>query len=706
MSQSNITPQLDDLISYLFNHVYAKSVRYRTTFFDVSSLKMERFKLSDYNLDDIFGKTRIQFAKKVPTGIRADATDPSTEVEEILFKREGTARFSMIHLVPYSNRETIHNMNDPVNAHLIIRTLLSELVVNDRASNILLPIINVDAEGTDLAGYSKVAQYIDNSKIYSIQVTEKFYKFTTLDDFLNNYPLDLRVMKSILYQAIDILYQISISYPGFRYNQFVPSKIDCYLKQYENVTIFPELKLGNFYLAEIEGIVENSYLEKVKIPRIQLPYADLYQLLNYLWNNYEIDINKYPELVTIFDTLLPVKIRSSESYLTLEKWNLLSDEEKNELKIKNIRNNTFFTSKDSLLGTSFVEPEDIPSRIQRNKKQSVTQMDQSITKEEESELHDPSIPIIRKKISDKEVPNKKSNNNDIDIMTNNKQLQKDKKMDNSSTENKVEKVTTEVSQHVTKTGKDYLSTSEKPQKIATKESVTEITETTDKNKYKSSRIYNISDYDYDKKTKRTKQKSKTYHGRRKINGGEDLSNLSRMVPMQNDYGSLDQSNMQQARISSIGNLLGATQNDLLKSPSVNYGQLMQQLTPQMMGPNGVPIHPGNIPPNVIGQIPSIPSPHSSPNVQYGFGQDGDTLMKYLAASNQLQGQNQIDQNTLNAMLMQQQMNNNITANPYSQMPMLPIQLPAQPTTQGASQPFPPSLGAQSGGSRRNPFFFQ
>lgn len=344
---------LDELIQKLYNAIYAKSGgRYETKFFDVSSLDMIRFKVSDYNLDTIFEKTPIQHTGNFPTGM---IDDNNKSIDEIRFKRIGETHGSTIRIVPYASSDNLDNMKDPVNVNQLIRTLLSELVGNDRTNNLLLPIINVDVSGKDLEFYNKVGQLIDTKKYYSVQITEKYYSMMTLDSFLKEYPIDLKILKTIIYQAIDILYQINIIYPGFRYNQLFPQMIDCYLKQIEN-SVRPELKLGNFYLAQIDEIIPNDYLlkSKISIPNIGSQYSDLYQLLNYMWNNLYADIKKYPELISLFDIILPKKIRSDGMYLTEELWNKLSDEEKFDLRIKNLRNNTSFTTKDSLMNTQFV----------------------------------------------------------------------------------------------------------------------------------------------------------------------------------------------------------------------------------------------------------------------------------------------------------------------------------------------------------------
>ena len=352
---------IDEPIRAVYDAFYARTNKYKPKFIDTSDLVIERFKLSDYNLDDIFDKTKIQYVGEFPTGIMENGVS----INQLWFKRKGETHMSTIRIIPYENKETINNMDNPINVNQVLKTLLSELVFNERTRGILLPILNVDVIGSDLMVYDKVRQYIDPKKYYSVEITEKFYSLTTLDNFIKDNILDSRVLKSIIYQAVDILYQITSSYSKFRYNQMFPETIDCYLKTTDGVNI-PELKLSDFFLAEIGELIPNGYVNSdvINIPLIESEYSDLYQLLNYMWTHLNTDIKKYPDLVSLFDIILPKKIRSSEKYLSLEIWDKLSDEEKFDLRIKNIRNGTFFTSRDSLLNTTFVEGTDTFARIQ------------------------------------------------------------------------------------------------------------------------------------------------------------------------------------------------------------------------------------------------------------------------------------------------------------------------------------------------------
>lgn len=684
--------QLDELINDIYLPVYApihsKVDEFKIKFIDIADLKLSRFKLSDYNLDTIFEKTPIQFVGLFPTGM----IDNGKEIEQIWFKRKGETHTSTIRIVPYKNKDVINDMKDPVNVNQIIRTLLSELVVNERTKNCLLPIVNIDVKGSDLVAYEKVKSLIVPDRYYSIQITEKFYRLMTLDNFMKEYPIDSKIFKTIIYQAVDVLYQISISYPDFRYNQMIPSMIDCYLKT-DNDTIYPEIKLGDFYLSEIKDVATNNILKSsVNVPQIDSIYGDLYQLLNYLWNHNYADIKKYPDIMTIFDTFLPSKIRSKDIYLSADLWDRLSDEEKFELKIKNIRNSSLFTSKDSLMGTKFVDQGDFSSDL--------TGGESEIFDDETNSNDDTPIGIINehtqiKRINEISSSNKKYSNNDIGIMNHKKSVDKSSDFDNLE---------------VTPVDNDYHVINSRD------ENSDETMERTEETyQPKPSRIINVSEKSntYKKSNKGSRKnyvsssdvpigKLKTYRGQRRIINEGMIYNKPISDHSNTYQNSVPENNMfmngVQSKINSIGSALGVTPNDFANyNPNANYSQIAQQMSQQYQG-QGME---NTINPNV-----SMPMPNYNPmqNIQsqhqYPF-QTSQTQQMYQAP--QMPGQSSVPMQQQQADVdayyrflaaTQGQTDNNVQSVPMYM----------QQTSQVPQMQYPPL--SQSGGSKPNPFFFR
>ena len=56
--------QIDELISFLYGAIYSKDKKFVVKMIDISDLVIDRFKLSDYDLDTIFDKTKIAYVDK------------------------------------------------------------------------------------------------------------------------------------------------------------------------------------------------------------------------------------------------------------------------------------------------------------------------------------------------------------------------------------------------------------------------------------------------------------------------------------------------------------------------------------------------------------------------------------------------------------------------------------------------------------------
>ncbi|AZL89364.1 hypothetical protein QKC54_gp0464 [Megavirus baoshan] len=613
--------QLDGLIAYVYDAFYTKNNNYKIKFIDVENSKLDRFKMSDYNLDIIFNK--IIYRGTYSTGIVIKGNN----IEEIHFKRLGETHASTIRIVPYTDVKKIDDKMDPVNVNQIMKTVLSELVAAEKTNGILLPIINIDVSGSDLLVYDKVAQYINPKLYYSLQITEKYYKLITLDDFFKNYAFESKILKSIIYQAIDVLYQINISYPEFRYNQLIPDKIDCYLKKYNDITV-PQIKLSYFYLSNIEELVNNEQVDKLKIPYIDSPYSDLYQLLNYMWNNIQIEIQKYPEIIKIFDTLLPKKIRSNESYLTQEIWDLLDDGEKFNLTIKNIKNSGIFTSRDSLLNTDFMPIYDELSGGQEIDDDLIFQ---------ESEFNAPIEKLKYNKTKNKFKNNSriKSKNNSRNILNTNVDVLNNELNDDISDMDALITITQESQSDksnnsdmsINKRGNnqnkkyyhnhiDNMSGKRQNKKYDYSDNfdTSEDNERTEERIFnKPSKLISISDADinvkksaknnrqsriYDSPNDNTRRKNKAYRGKRQItnqhasglitdknmtaiiNSNMAANSMNNGMPSYNNYNeTFDSQNLQPMQnTNSIGSLLGVSPNEIgNRNNNPNYSQIGQQM---------------------------------------------------------------------------------------------------------------------------------
>jgi len=636
--------KLDELILDIYDMVYLHSDKYKIKYMDTSDLHLDRFKLSDYDLDIIF-KDYKPF-QMVPSGMFYDT---NKEIDSICAKRIEKNRDITIRIIEYQTKNSVTNIHDPVNVNKIIRTLFSELVTNKKTSNIMLPIINIDVIGSDLEKYADLQPYIDPAKFYSIELTEHFYRIITLEFFLEKYPVNELIIKNFIYKIADALYQINIVYPGFKCNQLMPSMIDCYLK-ISNKIVYPEPKLYNFYLAEIENFVQNDYLKNGKLPAMgpNLPYNDIYQLLNNLWNHHNAIIIQYLDLVKLFDEILPKKIRSDNIYLTRDLWNTLSDDEKYALKIKNIRNNVLLASAD-VFGEGSIPKfgtQDVPNKGSLEVPETdlsmndLGQLDIDTSIEAESR-------ITPNDLSNKNTINKKSHNNDIDSMSNKKKIEK--------TEN-------------------YRDSTHKP-----------------------SKIIQVSESDIESIHRKPSRTQKVYHGHRKINP----DNLSQVPKTSKHSRHEDEFNLNkhhqsqfngaQSRVNSLGQFFGANapinmpQSNNQMPYNFNQDQMqnfaMSRQTPAM---NPEMALPGQYPPSQTDQMPN---------------QDMlNQMQQYLAASG-----NSPSMIQPNAMANMMQPNSMANMMPPTQTPQIdPAMYQQMMNQQMMNQQM--MQNGQSGGYR-NPFFF-
>lgn len=399
---------LDTLIMNLYEMVYGNSDDYQPIFLDASDLNMDRFKMPNYDLDTIFTPV-VSYIKTSSSGLVH-----KKGIDIIYLKRTGSSKDVTIEIIEYENKHVANIITNPINVNKVIRTLLSELVINKKTNKILLPIINVDATGVILGKYEFLKSMVDSNKTYSISITEHYYKIITLSHFLKN-TINNYVLMKIITDIVDTLYQINIIYPKFRCNNLLLEMINCHVYKNDEGRLLPIIKLSNFYLADIGDIIHNDYLTENNLPIMgdNLPYNDLYQFLNNLWNMHQIHIEQYPDIVQIFDMLLPKKIRSTTSmYLPLKIWDTLSDDQKNELNIRTIRGK-LLDIVNKKVNDKIEKKVDLPIN---DKKVDMPVSDEIETDISVDDLENSDLYINNSRITS-ETENKISNNIDIDNMS-------------------------------------------------------------------------------------------------------------------------------------------------------------------------------------------------------------------------------------------------------------------------------------------------
>lgn len=312
-----------DLLDALYNN---NIENYEITKISLSNLDLKRFKFESYDLKSIFNVEKLEFTRKFISGI--ENSDKNVTVLDFLRLDQNIK--TGIQIIAYANKNNMNDISNPININQILKTLFSKIVLENDFRQSLLPIINVDVKGSDLQEFEIVKPYINKDKYYSIQITERFYKFSTLEEFLNEYPMNNIILINILFDCLRIIIMIEKYYKNFRYNQFFPQSLYCYYRPYKvNDSYIPEIKLGDYYLSTLDNIFNNPFASD--IPFIDSSYSDLYQLLNYLFNKYNKIIIQDEKMREIYDIFLPEKIRSKNKYLQIELWDSLTENEQNNL---------------------------------------------------------------------------------------------------------------------------------------------------------------------------------------------------------------------------------------------------------------------------------------------------------------------------------------------------------------------------------------
>lgn len=756
---------IDTLIHSIYDKVYG-SGKYVIKLIDITHLSLDRFKLSDYDLDTIFEKKQIILEGDYSTYVRTDAKKLDTEISQIYFKRKASYPSEInIRIVPYISKDGINNMSDPMNVNQIMRTLLSELVVTGKTTNLLLPIINIDVTGDDLVKYNFVDGLIDQKKYYSIELTEKFFKMSTLEEFIKEEKITEVTLLSIIYQIVDVLLHITMTYPGFKHFKVLPDTIDCYYKAHNGIT-YPEIKIGNFFLATITDLIPNNYLEKLNLPHLSNPYSEIYQFTNHLWNHHRLDIEKYSILLHVFDYILPKKIRSGENeYLTNELWNSLSGEEKEKLNIRGIKNfmlNIINVPRIPFVTLSKTVETNKLSRVEAKESAKESAKEDAdnatLTDKELEELNDESIPIIEK-INQTKIDGETDENNNLreesvrtDTSENTntsekKRTGKKDRTDSSDMEEVDESDDVDVDDDFDldtalldsengKINQDYLndkksldndieSMRKKSNKSTNFNEFSDIEVTETREPTKPARVVNMTEHEsLSTGNKGNKNNGRKYKGKRYVRPQmNDIdTEVSRLFSNQYDPNTqlnsynMDTSqthnpvnmpsNSQPSRINSIGQLLGTNPNDLAKSANVDYSKIAQQFyqtgMPQGLVPSTSQGQNQMLPNNSLtGQLPT-----SQASQMPIYGQD-EALQRYLSASSQ--GMQNMDPNMM--ALMQQQFLNQSNGNPSMALPQMGIPQMAQMQQmpqQFSQMPMSSAPQMMQGGGRNNqqPFFFR
>ena len=323
----NIDERARIIYDYIYNH---NEKNYKKYSISLQNINKDVIKISDtkFWINNILNNN-ISFIKNINN--------------IYLFKRTSNNLSMNILLYPLddNNLDNLHSQN---NMNAVMSYILSELSINHKTRHLLLNLLNMDIDSSDIKNFLIKFPEIDGTELLKykkigMSVTEHFFKIKTLDEVLKENTFTDEKYQVLFFQILHTLAVIQKEYPEFRHNQLHPNKIYCYFKNKHNNYSFEniifnvpdigfDIKLYHYDKSNIYSRWDNQDLtDKEKI--INKSY-DWLTFINTLNNN------KLPPKTKVFvDEMLKLNI-SKESVIPINL--ILSHNYFNSLK-KNISNN-------------------------------------------------------------------------------------------------------------------------------------------------------------------------------------------------------------------------------------------------------------------------------------------------------------------------------------------------------------------------------
>jgi hypothetical protein len=300
-----INYDLEDKINLIYDYLYNLNSK--------NCFSFNKISLGKIGLDDIKipfpsdNKEEREYYDKNKSDIlngRFKLLSFNDSTYELLFKRYSNQFPVNVKVSFYKNSSDINLMDDNVNNDSLFSYILSQLVLAKKTEHILLPVINLDANFSDIENFtvddnsnSIIKNGILNNKITDkccIQLREHFFRTVNLENHLVE---NICSYKILLFQIIHTLATIQKEFDGFRHNNLILSNILVYLKKSsETVSEYEGFKNDKFYVPNASFDIKITNFENAIIPKFyglknvrnteikfadqHNPYYDLYVFLN------------------------------------------------------------------------------------------------------------------------------------------------------------------------------------------------------------------------------------------------------------------------------------------------------------------------------------------------------------------------------------------------------------------------------------------
>jgi hypothetical protein len=234
-----------------------------------------------------------------------------------------------------------------------ISYILSEFVLLNKTTHILLPIINISINLLNIKNLLKKIELSDDinsllnkKKIINIKIRECMYNLTTLRKYINENKINY---KNTLFRIIYTLLMIKTKYQYFKHNNLTLDNIFVYINNNINFKIIKEYKINvqSFYLEDENYDIKITNFENSSIENDNNNNDLILLAKDFLKENKNIDLKSKNFLTKLID----MKNNNLENLLNDEYFNELCifSKEKNKVNYgtrhlsKNISNNNKLT---------------------------------------------------------------------------------------------------------------------------------------------------------------------------------------------------------------------------------------------------------------------------------------------------------------------------------------------------------------------------
>lgn len=330
---------LDYLLKIYYEFIYSKKNRNK---YFMKPIDKSNIKLIDLKKDENFDYEYI-FDKDF------EITFDGFQNDKLVFTRKGK-NYNCNLSFGYFSSDSNDNMNTGVLYNMGMMYMVSDIIVNERFRHSIAPLMlfkidykDIKSYIPDFEKYQEKYQVNEKGKDMYCLITEKYFKMTTLDNFLfsNKKNISNSFFSVLLFQIIFYLYKMQQRFKDFRHNNLNLKAIKVYVKKPNDLNISYKIN-GNIYIlpnlgfdikvSDYEYSNTSDYIKNTKSNDDENSYFDLFTIINHIVNffeKYNIDIPI--ETKKFMEEIVPIKYRLKKGELNIKIIpNFYEDMEKNK----------------------------------------------------------------------------------------------------------------------------------------------------------------------------------------------------------------------------------------------------------------------------------------------------------------------------------------------------------------------------------------